>query len=343
MIDLQAIYIRDVAELNDIEFAMMVRIDDVDVTAVSSVTLNGVTSKFFAFDLKTLMVTLPSSFVNYHELSDPTNPGVIAAGITEVKIIRTYTGTDGAEYSVPEIIDWGESAVDPKAPYSAKRVTIDATVVRLSGNRFDQVVRVLINKRPQPFLIESSTSVLVSLPDNSQNVESVDVITTAKTVNRMTFFEYLLGDEMHHVSGIFKLVQQFIKVLMTTPGTDVFNKSIGGNLQNWVGQKIAANQIQTLIAKTILTVIQTGSQIQMQQMMANVPVKERLSDVQVLNARLDPVDPTLMQMAIKLNTFGGRTAFFSMLIGSAADAISEISGIEMEEIPEGVFDPAAYS
>ena len=323
MKDLQAIYVRDVAELDDINIASMVRLEDVDVSAIADVRLNGVSAKFFPLDLTTLMIAIPASFSDYQNLESD-HPGYVAQSINNIRIIRKYTGTDGIEREHGELITWAEgSTIDTSAPSGSKRVTLEGGVLRLSGKGFDKAVRVQVNNKDQPFLIEGGgATILTAIPENDKTLESVDVITTSKTVNRMTFFEYLLGQEMHTVSGTFKLVQQFIKLMMTTPGTDYFgDRGMGGNMQNWVGQKVNLRNPQGLVAKTVLNIITLGSKMQVQQILSNVPAEERLSDISVLNASLSPNDPSIMELSIKLNTYSGRQAFFSLLIGQAQDAV----------------------
>ena len=330
MKDLQAIYVRDVAELDDIEIASMVRIEEVDVSAIADVRLNGVSAKFFPLGMTTLMVAIPASFSDYQNL-ESNHPGYVAQSINNIRIIRKYTGTDGIEREHGEVIAWAEgNTIDSKAPSGSKRVTLDGGVLRLYGKGFDQAVRVLVNNKDQPFLVEGTGgTLLTAIPEKDLTLESVDVITTSKTVNRMTFFEYLLGQEMHTVSGTFKLVQQFIKLLMTTPGTDMFgDRGMGGNMQNWVGQKVNLRNPQGLVAKTVLNIITLGTKMQVQQILANVPATERLSDVTVLNASLSPNDPSIMELSIKLNTYAGRQAFFSLLIGQAQNAIEDASAAQ---------------
>ena len=51
MIDLQVVFVREIAELTDIKLSAMVRIDDEPIDAISDIQLNGVSSSFFPFCL----------------------------------------------------------------------------------------------------------------------------------------------------------------------------------------------------------------------------------------------------------------------------------------------------
>ena len=70
MIDLQAVYVREVAELTSVRLGVMVRIEDVAVAGVTDVLLNGVSSEFFALSVSSLMVAIPASFLKKTEDHD---------------------------------------------------------------------------------------------------------------------------------------------------------------------------------------------------------------------------------------------------------------------------------
>lgn len=329
MIDLQAVYVREVAELTDVSFTAMVRIDNEPIDAVSDILLNGVSSPFFALSRTSLMVSIPASFLRAGQRQDMKKGfyGYVAEGINNVQIIRSYQGEDGEEYKQTNTISWDNSdGVGFKSPPGKRKITLDTSVIRLKGARLDKAVGVRVNNKNVPFTIINSGEITTVLPEKDKSMHSVDVITSAEKVSKRSFFEYMMGDQLRVVSGTFKLVQQFIKVLMTTPGTDSFNKSMGGNMQNWVGQRVSMSNPQSLITKTVLDVVQTGIRLQVAQARSNLPADERLSDVQVLNAQMDPTDPSIMNLSLRLNTFAGRSAYFSMILSEvqsfAEDAVA---------------------
>ena len=236
-------------------------------------------------------------------------------------------GAEQEEFEQVNTIVWDDAAsLASVSPSGSRKVTLDTSVLRVSGKGYDKAVSVRVNNQEVPFTALGPTRLLTVLPGNDTLARSVDVITTANKVGRTTFFDYLIGGTVNTVSGPFKLVQQFVKLLMTTPGTDVFQPQLGGNMQNWVGQKIDGDKPQMLVAKTVMNVVMCASQIQLRQSVQNSPPDEMLSDVQVLNAQLDPVDPTVMNLSIRLNTFSGRSAFFSVLIGNVQQQTMDMVG-----------------
>ena len=193
----------------------------------------------------------------------------------------------------------------------------------MRGKGFSKATEVRVNGNAQQFIIISDSNVLCTVPSTSSSIDSVDVIVSAQNINKTSFFEYIIGSTPKTVEGPFKLVQQFVKLLLTTPQTDIFRPNYGGNFQNWVGQNIPMSAPQVLVAKTTMNVIQAGAALQMAQVGTNIPGDERLSDVQILKMAVDPLDPSIMEMSIKLNTFSSRSAFFSLLVQQTQDALSD--------------------
>ena len=227
MIDLQVVFLREVAELSDIRLGAMVRIDDEPIDAVSDIQLNGVSSSFFALDSRTIMVSIPASFMSIGRRQDMTQGyyGYVADGINNVRIVREYTGEDGSTYQQVNTIAWDNNKeVKFKAPPGTRKVTLDTSILRLKGAALHRAVAVRVNNKEVPFTLRSNSEIVTVMPPNDKSVHTVDVITTAQKVSRRSFFEYTLGKDFEVTRGTFKLVQQFLKVLMTTPGSDAFNK-----------------------------------------------------------------------------------------------------------------------
>jgi len=288
---------------------------------VNSVQVNGYNSKFIVTDLTTLLVAFPQ------ELQDQ---GVLVEAVTSIRINRVATDAAGVEVNTPEVLtDLGgpDGGLDTKAPPGSLRATLEGGILQLSGANFDKAVGVYVNRKSQGYVIMDNRTILCTLPQNDVSIDDVEVVTTSRVADRSSLFAYLFTDNISSVSGEFKLVQQFVKVLLTTPGSDVFNKTLGGNLQNWVGQKVALSNPQGLVAKTVLNIINTGVYFAAQQAASTLPPEERLSDVQVLNISFDPSNPSVMDLSLRLNTFARRQATISLLIGAAEEAIKDAGGL----------------
>ncbi|MAP20884.1 MAG: hypothetical protein CL582_08090 [Alteromonadaceae bacterium] len=334
MIDIQAVYIRDVAKLRGVNFMSMIRVkavEDADTDAITGlsnstfvdvvdVQVNGEVAQFFLEDYANLLIALPLEMLQQ---------GLTLGSIDKIRLLRSgKEDSDGNEMENAEIISslgGPDGKLDIKAPAGSRRVTVDGAILQLTGAQFDKTVSVFVNKRNQSFTIVDRSTILCSIPQDTKSIDDIEVITTARRISRTSLFSYLFTDNMGSVGGEFKLVQQFIKVLLTTVGSDVFNKTLGGGLQKWVGQNTPTNNPQSLVAKTVLKVVGVGARFAAMQGGTTVPASERLSDVQVLKVDFDREDPSVINLSIQLNTFARRQATISMMIGTAEAAISSLS------------------
>lgn len=302
MIDLQAIFVRDVAELNQINFIAVLRLDAVDSANVLSVKVNDLDAKFIkALDGRTIFAHLPN--------------GVPYDLVSKVVLRRDV----GGDYTENEHMDLGGEVADPNAAEGGP-VGFFGGVLQLRGDDFRTAARVKVNNTDVPFSIVSRSEIMCLLPDRASVIDSVDVITTSKTINRRTYFEYMIGEDVRVVAGTQKLVQQFMKLLLTTTGTDVFRPTTGGDLQQFVGINFSPKNPSMVVAQVTMRIVQCGLDMTLRQTVAGIPPDERLSDVQVLEMSVDPEDPTIMQVSLRLNTYGGRTAQVSTLIGTAVES-----------------------
>lgn len=316
MKDLQAVFIRDIAILNQINFIAVLRIELDSTDGVSGVTVNGIDTKFIRqFGGKVLYARIPS--------------GASQLSVSNVSIKRDYISDTGTQ-TVTETLDLGSSildyltSADPLSDENPAQVSFYGGILQVRGDDFSKAYKVKVNGTDVPFTIVSKTEIMCGIPDIAPGIDQVDVITTSKTISRRTYFEYMVGNDVQAVMGTQKLVQQYVKLLMTTKGTDIFFPGRGGDLQTFVGTNFAANNATTVIAQVTLKAVQAGLEMTMIQSAAGIPEDERLSTVQVLGMETDPADPTIMQISLRLNTFGGASAQFSTILGGVLDRAADM-------------------
>lgn len=290
MLDVQAVFIRDVVKLHGIDFVTMMRVDDVDVAGIDGVTVNSSPVKFIVTAAGVLYAALPA--------------GLFFEQVAAIRIHRTAAagGVDGVE-----LVD-------------LSRATTDSGLLEVLGEDFTKVSSVRVNKNPVDHVVVDHGTLYCTIPPGLKYLDSVDVISTSKTVSRTSFFEYMLGDSVKLTSGSAKMSFQFIKLLMTTQGSDVFNKDIGGNMQHWVGQKISLGNPYALIAKTVVAVTTLGASMAASQLRANLPPEERLVSVQVTDVGFNQAKPDVLNLSIKLTSAAQQAALISLMLGTVDDA-----------------------
>ncbi|MBP72833.1 MAG: hypothetical protein CMA70_04535 [Euryarchaeota archaeon] len=333
MLDLQAVYIRNVVELSSIDLTIMLRIVDVDPSNFTGVSVNGLSAPYMLVGGE-LFVGLPE--------------GLSFAEVRDIRIKRKVTDGDGTVFNIGETVDVvsgqlegdvegrtfvesfrfngkSQPTEEPNFSASSAKVVDYINILKITGDQLSGLVDVRVNGKSMPFTLTGPGSALVQFPENAASIESVEAIATTSVLNRTSFFSYLLGQNPKQVSGPFKALSQFLKVLMTTPGSDVFNKDLGGNLQNWVGGKNSLDNPQALVTKTVLSIVNTGAKFSAQQLLSGVPSDERISRVQVLGVNFDVNDPTKMSVSLKLVTADQDKILFGLGLDSM-DSLIESAG-----------------
>ena len=296
MLDLQAVYLRDVAEVRDIDFITMMSVSNEDLDNLTGVTVNGRNAKYFRSSNDKVFISIPD--------------GLFFENVTDVRLVRTVSNSDGSTFSAAELVD-------------PKKVKRESALLEIRGDDFSKAVEVRINSKKMDFVVISQRVIVSRIPEDDKSLEDVQVISTSKTINRTSFFTFLIGENPQAVSGISKLVFQFVKVLMTTQESDIFNPAIGGNLQTWVGQKFSLSNPQALVTKATLAIQQAALGMATRQAGLSIPDDEKMSRVDVLSANLNPLDPTSVEVSIKVVNYAQETAIFGTVLGTLDDVAQQ--------------------
>lgn len=295
MLDIQAVYFRDVAPVLRFDFVSMARVTGVNTVDILQVDVNGIESPHLVLGPRTIAVAVPDD-----------KP---YSSVHSVQLI--YGGIDaGTELVVPD----------------GSRVSQDTTILRLSGEDFSSAVDVRVQNKSQPFVVTSKTTILTSYPETVTANEfatnfTIDVIVSSTTIRRRTFFTYMLGEQLRPVTGAYKATQQFIRVLLTTPGTDIFDPDgPAGNLQQWQKTQISSTAQSALAAKVILSLSLTFAKYVIASQESNVPPEEQITAINVVDIAFDT--PGGLTLALKLQTAKNQIQLFSLLLDSVKNAIA---------------------
>jgi hypothetical protein len=80
-------------------------------------------------------------------------------------------------------------------------------------------------------------------------------------VSPRSLIRFRLSDQPGRVRGILRLVQLFLKVLFTTPGSDIFARRTGGGGLRRVGTTFGADEGGNIISDFVISVDTTARQI----------------------------------------------------------------------------------
>ena len=181
-------------------------------------------------------------------------------------------------------------------------------ILILNGINFSEAKNVIINKREVPFFLVSSRRIFALLPEDmpAAILDEIYVLTGSDRYSSSSVLVYELAD-WSTVRGAKKVVSQFIKLLMTTPGTDSFEPALGAGLQKFPGQ-IAAYSSELVVKVTTAILRATEHFKASQQHISGIKPWEKLKSVQVISLEHDPdVAPGDFSLWLKIETFAQET------------------------------------
>lgn len=160
--------------------------------------------------------------------------------------------------------------------------------MRVFGRDFINVSEILLNDAKSPsVIIVNSRELVAQVPESlgSAAIRTVAAISTRLTSTNNSKITYRLGDTTRTVSGIERLIQMFLKMLLSTPGRDVFAKKIGGGLLRTVARQTARGG-GSMVSDLHVGVDRTRRQIMsMQANDKTIALSERLLYARVIEAR----------------------------------------------------------
>lgn len=164
----------------------------------------------------------------------------------------------------------------------------DPPVLHLEGVGFTHAVGVRLNgKIFGGFVLHDDTVLEITVPLElrSAPIQSVDVICGDLSPGGDVSLEWAVGPDV--VSGVHKLVQRWVKLLLTTPGTDSFHPDHGGGLRSVLGAVVDPDEPGPLVACILAAVTRTTDQTVASQNTRRLPPDERLRRVDVLDLSFD--------------------------------------------------------
>lgn len=179
------------------------------------------------------------------------------------------------------------------------------------GLDFSRATQVEINDQPSPsYMVISPTRIIAQIPTNQvrSQITKVLVLATTPTPGTSSALLFTLGNTFKSVTGIERLIQLFVKILMQTPGTDRFRPSIGGGLRRIIGTNVDAGSTSALDSSVIGAVTTTRNQIiQLQNQNQRISADERLQTASVTSAGFSP-QQTSYALGVSLAAVSGRQA-----------------------------------
>lgn len=182
--------------------------------------------------------------------------------------------------------------------------------LEVTGDDFSSANEVFVNEVKAPeIIIVNKNTMWVVLPESArERIDSIEVLSSNFTKTTQSQLRFRLGNKTKTVSGILKLTQLFVKWLLQSPGSDIFNPQRGGGLQELAGRVSTMKSLDPIMATVVRSVNTTASQIQKAQTgRPDLPMSERLLAADILD--LGVSDKTLeARVHIGLRAMSGEGA-----------------------------------
>lgn len=170
--------------------------------------------------------------------------------------------------------------------------------LQILGKDFHHAVEVQINEIKSPsYVVANSRTIIAQVPNGQEKstVRSVSVLSSDFTATFRSKIQFRIGDDPKMASGLRSMMQTFLKVLLTTPGTDSFAQRIGGNALKNLGSSFDISQTSNVVSDFTIAVSRASSQIRtMQARQTRLDDDERLLAANVLHVRFEPATTSLV-------------------------------------------------
>jgi len=184
-------------------------------------------------------------------------------------------------------------------------------VVDINGADFRSVDEVLINRMASPdVVVLSKTRLLAQVPDSmlSQEILTVNVLSRRLTVTSRSVLRFRISKTPGKVSGILRLTQKYLKILFTTPGSDIFNRSTGTGAMKAVGSTGSAGNGDDIVQNLVVAIDTATRQIiSIQSRNSSLPRDERLLSAKVIRASFNKNEGAV-NVAVEITSQAGRSA-----------------------------------
>lgn len=216
-------------------------------------------------------------------------------------------------------------SVDIQVVYSTRLVNITSAEFMMlesipsllvKGGPFSAISSVTVNGVEAPsFYVKSLNNLVVQLPVNynsSVTIDSIEVLSDVLDLSNKNLLQIRWSENPGKVSGTQRLIQRFLKVLLSNPGSSIFAPNLGGGLLRMLGSNISSSRLAETKADVITAVNRTTEQIIAIDSQSNrTPLSEKLSNAELIAFSVDSASSAIV-ISIKLYDQTGSTDEFNL-------------------------------
>jgi len=181
----------------------------------------------------------------------------------------------------------------------------------VTGEDFRSVESVIINGDYAPEVVITKRTQLIAQVPSSQlvnRVQTVVVLNQKLTLSLKSSLKFRIGNKPGKATGVLKLSQKYLRVLMTTPGSDVFNPNLGGGLLNIIKSQFGIMDGSVALHNAVIAAdTATRQVIALQSQNSRLPLDERLLSATVTEAQFDKSTGSIL-LTVEIESQAGRLA-----------------------------------
>lgn len=157
--------------------------------------------------------------------------------------------------------------------------------LQIRGGPFVALDAVLINNIASPSFIQVNDREIWAQVPSGMEGSTVSVAVLSQNLLNADHVQlrFRLGKQTRKISGLARLVQMFVRILLMSPGTNLLNPALGGGLLRALRSSYNPNQLQGLQTEVYLAVQRASEQLMtLQAREVRTPRDERILSAKVL-------------------------------------------------------------
>jgi hypothetical protein len=160
-------------------------------------------------------------------------------------------------------------------------------------DKLHAVDQVLFNGIVSPgFAIYNDHQLIAEVPEvlDEAVITDVAVLSSIPTMTERSLVELGVGARIARQSGTQRLVQTFVRLLLRSPGSNIFHKTLGGGLYSSIGKNVTSRAAADIAMSISMVKEQI---IAAQASYSLIPPAERLLSAEVAGLTEDPANTTI--------------------------------------------------
>lgn len=189
-------------------------------------------------------------------------------------------------------------------------VEVTDTFLRVRGDDFSATKFCVVNGHTTTEFAISARTLLIYPPASidPRDVKNVTAVAESTTVDNATLLQLGFGYDVRSVEGVMRLVQLFVFTLLSTPGTYILNRNIGGGVIELIKRGAGAAP-DKILPDLVAAIRKTEDDIIGMQAGLKLPADELLLSVEVLSTTVNPSDSSVTAFVELVTLNGLRRAF----------------------------------